>query len=120
MASKHIVVSIHGIRTYGSWQERLGALLRSHDESIEYHAYTYGYFSIFAFLIPPIRWLVVRNFRRTLLQLCHDNPGARIDLVAHSFGTHICAWSIVPGALRPHIHTIILAGSVLKPQFSVG
>jgi hypothetical protein len=117
--AKHMVISLHGIRTYGRWQERLGDLLHGHEKSIEYHAYTYGYFSVVAFLIPPIRWLVVRNFRKSLLQLCHREVDARVDLVAHSFGTHIIAWAIfkLPSYLRPRIHTIILAGSVLKPAF---
>lgn len=116
---KHIVVSVHGIRTYGQWQERLGLSLRASDSEIEYHAYTYGYFSILAFLIPPLRWLVVRQFREALLRICHRNADARVDLVGHSFGTHIIAWGLLhtPQYLRPQVNTVILSGSVLRPSF---
>lgn len=43
----------------------------------------------------------------------------RIDIVAHSFGTHIVAWGLygIPPEKRPAIHTIIFAGSVLKHGF---
>lgn len=115
----HIVISVHGIRTYGQWQQRLGTLLGASGHQVEYHAYTYGYFSAIAFLIPPLRWLVVRRFREALLRLVHGRTDARVDLVGHSFGTHILAWALLNTRpyLRPKIHTIILAGSVLKPAF---
>ena len=43
----------------------------------------------------------------------------RIDIVAHSFGTHLVGWGLygVEPDKRPKIHTIILAGSVLKAGF---
>jgi len=45
--------------------------------------------------------------------------GKRIDLVGHSFGTHVIAWSIA--GLRSdeaiHVHTVILSGSVLRSDF---
>jgi len=43
----------------------------------------------------------------------------RIDIVAHSFGTHLVGWALhsAKPAHRPQIHTIVLAGSVLKPGF---
>ena len=116
---RHIIVSVHGIRTYGHWQDRLKDLLRSKEDSIVYHTYTYGYFPIFAFLIPPLRWLVVRRFRESLLRIAHKHKDARIDLVGHSFGTHIIAWGLLNTRpyLRPKVNTVILAGSVLRPSF---
>lgn len=116
---KHIIVSVHGIRTYGQWQERLKLLLLAGDRNIDYHTYTFGYFSILAFLVPPLRWLVVRKFRESLLRIIRKHSDARVDLVGHSFGTHIIAWTLLGTApyLRPKIHTVILAGSVLRPSF---
>lgn len=64
---KHLVVTVHGIRTFGGWQERLEALLtqdRSNQSGTQVVNYRYGYFSVLAFLIPPLRLLVVRRFRR--------------------------------------------------------
>ena len=58
----HLVVTVHGIRTFGGWQERLEALLTQADQSgTTVLNYRYGYFSVLAFLMPPLRWLGVRK-----------------------------------------------------------
>jgi WD40 repeat protein len=119
---RHVVITVHGIRTFGGWQERLRNLLLARDPGVEVLTYKYGYFSSLAFLIPPLRWLATRHFRGAFLQVAHQFPGARIDIVAHSFGTHLVGWGLrgIPRANRPSVHTIILAGSVLHPGFPWG
>jgi hypothetical protein len=117
---KHLVVTVHGIRTYGNWQERLENLLKTASAGkIEVRNYHYGYFSLIAFFLPPVRWLVTRRFRARLLEQCREKKWERIDLVGHGFGTHLIGWGLVglEPDLRPKINTIILAGSVLKPSF---
>ena len=116
---RHLVITVHGIRTFGQWQERLERLVRSSDSKVKVYNYYYGYFSIIAFLVPVLRWLVTRRFRRALLDETREQRWDRIDVVAHSFGTHLVAWGLygIPSAKRPKIHTIIFAGSVLKPGF---
>jgi hypothetical protein len=118
-AARHLIITVHGIRTFGQWQERLEKLLPA-EEGLTVKHYHYGYFSVIAFILPFLRWLTTRRFRRELLREAQANPGARIDLVAHSFGTHLVAWALLglPKDQRPHIHTIILAGGVLKVGFS--
>ncbi len=116
----HLVVTVHGIRTFGQWQERLEALVRGEaNAEIEFANYKYGYFSVIAFIVPFFRWLVVRRFRVELIKLCTDARRTRIDLVGHSFGTHIIAWAVagLPPTVTPPIHTIILSGSVLRAGF---
>jgi pimeloyl-ACP methyl ester carboxylesterase len=116
-----LVVTVHGIRTFGNWQERLESLLVRND--VEANStninYKFGYFSVIAFLVPLFRWLVVRRFRRFLVLIVESNTWDRIDLVGHSFGTHVIAWALygIPAAKRPKIHTLIFAGSVLKSSF---
>ncbi len=119
VASKHLVVTVHGIRTFGAWQERLEAILTDADPQIEVFHYKYGYFSMLAFVIPFLRWLVTRRFRHELLRFTAKRKWSRIDIVAHSFGTHLVGWGLggIPAEERPHIHTLILAGSVLKSGF---
>jgi hypothetical protein len=118
------VITVHGIRTFGDWQGRLQKLLLTEGgpqaPGLRVVAYRYGYFSVLAFLVPFLRWLVTRRFRQALLRETAACPGARIDLVAHGFGTHLAAWGLlgIPKAQRPKIHTVILAGSVLKVGFS--
>jgi WD40 repeat protein len=112
---------VHGIRTFGEWQERLEKLVCTGkaEGQIEFVNYKYGYFSVVAFILPFFRWLVVRRFRSELIKLCAETPRARIDLIGHSFGTHIMAWAIagLPARSKIQIHTIILSGSVLRVDF---
>src|SRR5262245_30865313 len=117
---EHLVVSVHGINTFGQWQERLEKELKTAavDNCVELDIrnYHYGVFSIIAFFIPFLRWLVVRQFRKYLVAAAKEKQWERIDLVGHSFGTHIIGWALfgIPESVRPTIHTVILAGSVLK------
>jgi hypothetical protein len=115
----HVVITDHGIRTFGGWQRRLERLAGARKPGIGFVHFQYGYFSIAAFIFPFTRWLVVRRFRRELLSIDKRNPAARIDLVGHSFGTHLIAWALRGlGANESlSIHTIILAGSVLRSNF---
>jgi pimeloyl-ACP methyl ester carboxylesterase len=115
----HRVVTVHGIRTFGNWQDRLELMLHQRDPSIQVLSCKYGYFSIIAFLIPPVRWLLTRWFARQLLDKLKIEPGDRIDLVGHSFGTHLIGWGLVYLAQHHDIrlHTVILAGSVLRRDF---
>lgn len=116
-ACKHIVVTVHGIRTFGGWQTRLRRLIERANPAIEVQAFIYGYFSAIAFLIPPLRWLIVRHFRIALERLRTNNPTARIDLVAHSFGTYLVGWALAKTQVPLSAHTVLLAGSVLRADF---
>jgi tetratricopeptide (TPR) repeat protein len=117
-ATPHLVITVHGIRTYGDWQDELKKLLEAAEPGIVVRMYRYGFFSSLAFLIPPLRWLVGRQFRKFFeneIQLAPE--GARIDLVAHSFGTYLAASALRHLPQRKRIHTVIFAGSVLPPSF---
>src|SRR5882672_3785374 len=118
---RRLIVTVHGIRTFGQWQERLEHLAKSSlgDDQIKVINYKYGYYSVIGFIIPFFRWLVVREFRNELIKLSADEPWSRIDLIGHSFGTHIIAWGVdgLPSISNIQIHTIILAGSVLRADF---
>jgi pimeloyl-ACP methyl ester carboxylesterase len=114
----HFVITVHGIRTFGAWQERLEALVRPVDPSIAFKHYKYGYFSVLAFLVPFLRSLVTNRFARDFSAFASQNPGARIDIVAHSFGTYIAAHALKKlKSNTPLVHTLILSGSVLKTNF---
>lgn len=119
--ASHLIITVHGIRTFGDWQERLEKLVLSEGAGIEEVInYKFGYFSTAAFIIPIFRWFVVRRFRRELIRLCAAKSRSRVDLVGHSFGTHIIGWSVAKLPVKSNvvIHTVILSGSVLKPGFA--
>lgn len=46
--AQHIVILVHGIRTFGAWQDRLAALLHAHEPGVEVHVYKYGYLDALA------------------------------------------------------------------------
>ena len=118
---KHLIISVHGIRTFGDWQERLERLLavESSDRQLTVINYKYGYFSVVAFVIPFFRWVVVRRFRYFLAAVVQGEQWDRIDLVGHSFGTHIIGWGLygLRHEASPPVNTILFAGSVLKSEF---
>lgn len=115
---RHLVVTVHGIRTYGNWQSDLKRLLEEAEPGIVVRNYQYGYFSAIAFLVPVLRWVVARRFREFLVhELRSTPPGSRIDLVAHSFGTYLAASALRSMPEGRRIHTVIFAGSVLRPSF---
>lgn len=117
--SKHIVITVHGIRTFGKWQRRLERLLKLEDPQIRSYHFQYGYFSALAFLVPFLRHLLVKRFRRELLAVINAEQPARLDIVGHSFGTHLIGWAL--HSLRDdrsvNINTVILAGSILRSDF---
>lgn len=117
-ASKHLVITVHGIRTWGNWQADLKRLLEEAEPGVTVLNYQYGYFSSLAFLVPPLRWMVARRFRRFFAQAIGAVPeSARIDLVAHSFGTYLAASAIPSIPKGRQVHTVLFAGSVLRPSF---
>jgi tetratricopeptide (TPR) repeat protein len=113
----HLVITVHGIRTFGDWQAKLEEQLKEAEPGIKVLNYKY-YFSSFAFLLPPVRWWVARRFRNYFVQAIQTAPeGAKIDLVAHSFGTYLAASALLHIPKGRQITTVIFAGSVLRASF---
>ena len=117
-----LLITVHGIRTFGAWQERLEQKLRGEtEEAVEVYHYRYGFFTFLAYIIPIFRWLATKRFQDELLEKTSSRAWSRIDIIAHSFGAHLVGWSLLrlPKSRRPLIHTIIFAGSVLRDTFPV-
>jgi hypothetical protein len=68
MRRKHGIILVHGIQTFGAWQDRFGALLKKHKKEVEVHIYKYGYRSVLELLIPFLRLFVIRRFQQYLLR----------------------------------------------------
>jgi hypothetical protein len=86
----HLVVTVHGIRTFGPWQTNLAKLVQGPEPTgrTKVIAYRYGYFPSIFLIMPVLRWIAARHFYRELRMYRKEHPLARIDLVAHSFGTY--------------------------------
>src|SRR5271163_156088 len=107
-SAPRLLITVHGIRTFGRWQEELKRKIDAQlGEGVEVCHYRYGFFTILAFLIPPFRWLATARFRSELLHLA-NRQWSRIDIVAHSFGTHLVGWGLLrlQKVRRPPIHTV--------------
>lgn len=119
---RKLIITVHGIRTFGQWQERLEGLVRKREPEAIFEHYHYGYFSVISFIIPMFRWLATLTFRKQLLKLVDMYPDAEVTIVSHSFGTHLVGWGLlgIDPKKRPRIKNVILAGSVLKSGFPWG
>ncbi|MFT4805129.1 MAG: CheY-like chemotaxis protein [Psychroserpens sp.] len=113
--------TIHGIRSRGEWQQSLKGLIQQNADNVEFGTYKYGYFSLFAFILPFLRWPVVNRFSKDLEEVLEQNQDKRIILFSHSFGTYILVKALeklVKKKKYENICTIVLAGSVLRQNYN--
>lgn len=90
--AKRVVILVHGIRTFGAWQNRLRHLLRSADPDIVVYRYFYGYFSGLMFAIPFLRVYSRWRLRKWIEMRRLDLSDCELSIVAHSYGTHIVTY----------------------------
>lgn len=111
-----VVILVHGIRTYASWE----AMLQQEFSKVGVAVVptNYGYLDLFRFLMPFKRyrkkaidrvWTLVREARQ-------DYPRARLSFLAHSFGTYVVA-HILKREFDFKAHRIVFCGSVVPFDF---
>ncbi|KAB7687913.1 hypothetical protein GBN24_13700 [Plesiomonas shigelloides] len=117
--NKNIIVSIHGIRTLGKWQNRLEHEIIRNLPEFEIKTYRYNYFSCIQLLLPFARKKIIKHFREELILIINSYPNAEFHFISHSFGTYVLANAIrtLPIDTELKVKNIILAGSVLKEDF---
>jgi DNA-binding MarR family transcriptional regulator len=115
-----VVLLIHGIRTEADW----GPMVRSKLEvpgQIEVIPIRYGYFDAFRFWFPfwtrnkPVE-RVYEQMRVALQKYKKSHPGAKLSIIAHSFGTYIIG-EILKRGFDLQIYRLLLCGSVLPQDF---
>lgn len=116
-----LVVLVHGIRTHGNWQKRVGAILSCN--SIPFEAYDYGFYRLARFLAPGLNRRMVDKFYEHYRNLVHSNPGLQQDtyaqrpsMVGHSFGTYIVAECMLQHP-EVKVDKFLLCGSILPLNF---
>lgn len=89
---RHIVISLHGIRTRGEWQKRLAPELAAAGFIPE--PLDYGFFCLMKLLDPWSRRRQIDWFRDEYTRVRQRFPTATISIVAHSMGTYLVARSM--------------------------
>jgi len=119
-AGAKIIVSIHGIRTLGDWQNEFEKQVVKNVSGYIYKKYRYNYFSSVELLLTSSRKVIVEHFREELITMINEYPDAEFNFVSHSFGTYVLAKGLetLPVDTDLKIDNIILAGSVLKESFT--
>lgn len=117
------VITVHGMNTYGSWQEEFGwQLTQIYGYSLPVAIFKYG-----RILISPLLLLgqeryaqrLARRLRQIFQEMDDGGFGDRPDVVAHSFGTWLFARAL---ELDPELSfgRVVLTGSIVPPDFDWG
>lgn len=109
-----MIVSLHGIRTRGTWQKELSPAIS--EEGWIYYPLDYGWFSLFFFIPSWFRAKKIEWFRKRYNEIRLRYPDVIPSIIAHSFGT----W-ILCHAMRKYqnikFDKIILCGCIVKSKF---
>ncbi|GAB1044677.1 MAG: hypothetical protein SPiBPW_30460 [Shewanella algae] len=116
IANKKIIYSIHGIMSFGKWQNNLDDYIREQGCDYEHIEFKYNFYPLISFLLPPMRKREVNAFIIELQDLANRNRKAEINIIAHSFGTFVAVKALerISKLKSPQIGKVILCGSVLK------
>jgi pimeloyl-ACP methyl ester carboxylesterase len=112
-----IVILVHGIRDIATpWYSRAERAFQEH-KHVKVYGVKYGFFNALNFL-APLDWssasyeILVKAYDTATEQ----HPGARVSIIAHSFGTYLVA-RLLHEHNRANIHRVLFCGSVVREDF---
>lgn len=109
-----MLLSIHGIRTNGEWQERIDPSFEAIDGFI-YRKHKYGWFDFWEVPFKGQRDEEIEKFANFYDEHVKDGDPAP-SVIAHSFGTYIIGAALERFAAI-YFDRIILCGSILATDF---
>lgn len=117
------VLTVHGIRTFGDWQNRLKICVESLVDGVKFQNYKYGYFSVASFAVPAARNREVQKLKVKLSHMLDTSKAKHLVIFSHSFGTYLTVRAI--NDLHDKLSrfdkvTLVLSGSVLKSTHDWG
>lgn len=121
-ADRHnVVCPLHGIRTRAEWQRAFAQVAQENRWWCRLDRWSYGRFSIFAFLTPWTREKMLEWFRNAYDEEVNDRnlnlaQGQLPSVVAHSFGTYILGYALLRYDFI-RFDKVILCGSILPVDF---
>jgi pimeloyl-ACP methyl ester carboxylesterase len=119
--SPPLVISAHGILTYGKWQKDLPGVVGNKAAAVE--AFDFGHYGVIKFLMPACNNRKVNEFYKWYYDTLKRHPDVQPErydkrpcLVAHSFGTWIVGYAMLK---YPDIKVdkLILFGCILPRDF---
>ncbi|CAK2292228.1 hypothetical protein VCRA2117O143_160001 [Vibrio crassostreae] len=118
----YAVVTVHGIRTFGSWQEFLFSEVKkdNNEKNIEHLGFKFVGIDFFTFLFPSLRKKIVSRLESELIDWLKNNKAKQIIFFSHSFGTYLTVKAlenIKDSADLSCIKCIVLSGSVLDQDY---
>lgn len=116
-----VLLTVHGIRTFGSWQERLFNYLKSESssDSVEHLHFKYVNIDPFTFVFPKNRDKVIQKLSDGLRDWLRKNRASELVCVAHSFGTFVLIKALENQSTEDlaNVNKVILSGSVLPEDY---
>ena len=112
----HVIILIHGIRTWALWQNSIRRALESQGFIVQ--PTNYGYFDLPRFLLPwqPFSGKVVDDIKKQIRHTLFMNKVTSCSIIAHSFGTFIFA-RILQDCTDLDFKRIVFCGSVVRYKF---
>lgn len=114
-----VLITIHGIRTFGKWQGNLANEIKSYSKSFDFIEIKYGFFDLVSFIFPPLRNRKTKQIAKRLKKNIITNKDKDITIIAHSYGTIILSDALKELEHDCKIENIILCGSPLTSSFNI-
>jgi len=109
---KRVLITVHGIRTYGAWQNVISNTINEYSTEYRHEHFNYGFFDLISFFIPYLRKRKEEHISKRVTACLKNNNDYDISILAHSFGTLIAKNAIQN--YDGNLDTIIFCGSPLK------
>ncbi|MFA7090717.1 MAG: response regulator [Arcobacteraceae bacterium] len=119
LSTDKLLLSFHGIRTFGLWQDKLEELVKRKANNFAFEQLKYNYFTLFFFFIPYIRKRVIKELKKDFERILSQNSDKKIYIVSHSFGTYVAVKLLEKTSMNMKIETLVLSGSVLPDNYNL-
>lgn len=113
------LITIHGIRTNGEWQQDLVGEIKKYSRHFNFVEVKYGFFDLISFVLPWSREQKISEVAVELAAVIEDNQGTEINIVAHSFGTLIVAEAFRKLSGKIKVSSVILCGSPMSHKDNI-
>jgi CheY-like chemotaxis protein len=114
-----LLITIHGIRTHGKWQQELNENLNKYSRDFHSVDFKYGFFDLLSFAVPYLRNKKALAIARRVAFVIERNSDKEIYIVAHSYGTYILSKAFELHRPTVPVKLVILCGSPLKHNYEI-